>query len=52
MRSLFLLVCVLLLRCALVCVSTPILTLILFVINCVRCERLQLVEIPHNGILI
>ena len=39
-RSLFSLVCVLLLRCALVCVSTPILTPILFVVNCVRRERL------------
>jgi hypothetical protein len=36
-RSLFSLVCVLLLRCDLMCVYTPILTLIVFVINCVRC---------------
>jgi hypothetical protein len=52
MRSLFSLVCMLLLLCALVCISTPIVTLILFVISCVRRERLQFVEIPHNGILI
>jgi hypothetical protein len=38
---LFSLVCVLLLWCALVCVSTPILTPILIVIICVRRERLQ-----------
>jgi hypothetical protein len=50
-HSLFSLVCVLLLRCALVCVYTSILTLILFVINCIRHESLQFVEIPHNEIL-
>jgi hypothetical protein len=50
--SLFTCVCVLSLRCALVCVSTPILTPILFVINCVRRERLQFVDISHNGILV
>jgi hypothetical protein len=47
-----LLMCVLLLRCALVCVSTPLLTLVLIVIIFVRHERLQFVEIPHNEILI
>jgi hypothetical protein len=29
-----------------------LLTLDLIVIICVRCERLQFVEIPHNGILL
>jgi hypothetical protein len=33
----------------LLCVSsTPSLTPILIVFTCVRCERLQLVEIPHK----
>jgi hypothetical protein len=41
-RSL-LLVCVLLLRCALVCVSTPLLTLDLIIIIYVRHERLDLI---------
>jgi hypothetical protein len=49
---LFLLVCVLLLRCALMCVSTALLTPNLIVIICVRRERLQFVEIPHNGIFL
>jgi hypothetical protein len=35
-------------NCDLVCVSTPLLTPELIVINCVRRERLQFVEIPHN----
>jgi hypothetical protein len=38
--------------CALVCVSTPLLTSDLIVIICVRRERLKFVEIPHTGILI
>jgi hypothetical protein len=33
---------------ALVCVSTPLLTTDLIVINSVRHERLQFVKIPHN----
>jgi hypothetical protein len=44
-----LLLCVLLLQCALLCVFTPLLTSVLIVIICVRRERLQFVEIPHNG---
>lgn len=44
--------CVLLLHCALVCVSTPLLTPHLIVIICVRLEGLQYVEIPHEGIMI
>jgi hypothetical protein len=47
-----LLVCVLLLHCALVCVSTPLLTPDLIVIICVRRERLQFVKILDNRILI
>jgi hypothetical protein len=43
---------VLLLRCDLMCVSTSLLTSDLIVIICVRRERLQFVEIPHNGISI
>jgi hypothetical protein len=34
---------------SLVCVSTPPYSCGLFEINCVRHERLQIVEIPHNG---
>jgi hypothetical protein len=34
--------------CALVCVAIPSLTLVLIEIICVRCERLQFVEIPHK----
>jgi hypothetical protein len=45
-------VCVLLLFCALVCVSTSLLTPDLIVIICVRREKLQFMEISHNGILI
>jgi hypothetical protein len=47
-----LLVCVLLLHCALVCFSTPLLTPDLIVIICVRLEGLQSMEIPHKGILL
>jgi hypothetical protein len=43
---------VLLLCCTLVCVSTPILTLVLIVIFYIRHERLQFVEISHNEISI
>jgi hypothetical protein len=32
-----------------VCVATPPYSCALIEINCVRCERLQLVEIPHKG---
>jgi hypothetical protein len=34
---------------SLMCVSTPPYSCVLFEINCVRRERLQSVEIPHNG---
>jgi hypothetical protein len=46
-----LLMCVVLLQlwsCVVVCVSTSHLTLNLIVINCVRRERLQFVEVPHS----
>jgi hypothetical protein len=33
---------------SLVCVST-LLTLVVYLSNCVRRERFQIVEIPHNG---
>jgi hypothetical protein len=34
---------------SLMCVSTPPYSCVLFEINCVKRERLQSVEIPHNG---
>jgi hypothetical protein len=44
--------CVVAATLALVCVSIPPLLLFSFEITCVRRERLQLVEIPHNEILL
>jgi hypothetical protein len=50
MCSLLSCVCVIVATLALVCVYIPPLLLFSFEITCVRRERLQLVEIPHNGI--